>query len=71
MYPIIVNGKEIQTNGGRYNGRKIRQLAGVPDDHDLWQRWPAGDDRRIGNDDTVAAVGTPELYSSPREINGA
>lgn len=69
MYPITVNGKVIQTNGGRHNGRKIRELAGVPDDHDLWLKRPFGDDCRLEDDGVIATHPTVSLYSAPREIN--
>lgn len=71
MFYIIVNGQEISTNGGRYNDRKIRQLADVPDDHDLWLKAPgSGDDRRFGKDDLIETHPPVEFYSAPREING-
>lgn len=69
-YPIIVNGKQIETSGGRYNGRKIRHLGGVPDDHDLWLKASgSGDDRRFEDDDVIATHPPVEFYSAPREIN--
>lgn len=71
MFPITVNGKQIETNGGRYNGRKIRQLAGVPNNHDLWLKLPGSDDDlRFGDDDVLPTHPPLELYSAPRQING-
>ncbi len=71
-YPITVNGQQVQTSGGRYNGRKIRQFGGVPDDHDLWLKMPGMEgDLRFGDDDVIPTHPPLEFYSAPREINGA
>ena len=72
QYIAVVNGRAIEVNGGRYNGRKIRQMASIPDDHDLWLKAPgSGDDRRLGDDDAIPTHPQVVLYSAPREINGA
>lgn len=68
---VYVNDRMVEVKGSAIGAATLREIAGIPEDHDLWQDVPGlKDDVLVDKSATIYPPVPLRFYTTPRVITG-